>query len=155
MAYLIKKLINCFNEKNLLKHFCHELETDFVKIIYIKLYSTYFIYDYMMLYEKRNTQPPFYGLIFLISNNGSFSYTIPQTEWYTPQLIRPVMEHWLKWKITQSRSIKRNQPDDHQCLVWECLQLYYLATDIKPTMKPTATINTTKTFCLIILYSFL
>ena len=78
------------------------------EIFHLMTYSTHFIYSYVVSdimvkdqRERGNLLPP-YRLLFLISDKGSFIYTIPQTG-ITPTttIVTPFIDNWLEQEIAE------------------------------------------------------
>ena len=52
--------------------------------------------------ERRNPLPPLHGLLFPISNKGSFICRIPVRIAHTMAFVTPVMEHWLEYEFSEA-----------------------------------------------------
>ena len=65
--------------------------------------------------DKRNPQPPFYRLLFLISIKGSYMHHATDRIVHTTIIVTPNVQHWVESEIAQwvhrkgsiSRSIAR------------------------------------------------
>ena len=61
--------------------------------------------------KRRNPLPPLHGLLVLISK-GSFICKINDRIIHTTSFVKPVVEHWLEWKIAQGVH------NDNECDEW-------------------------------------
>ena len=60
--------------------------------------------------ERGNLLPP-HGLLFLISNKGSFICIIPDRIIHTTAFVTPVVEHWLEREILNGSTMKDRSDD--------------------------------------------
>ena len=77
----------------------HVLFNDALNTFYLQLYGVGHMVKYHSDSERGNPLPPPHGLLFPINSKGSFICTIPQTGLHIPQLVTPVVEHWLEQEI--------------------------------------------------------
>ena len=74
-------------------------------MIYSATHTTHFIYyrtyEKVTFTKRRKMLQPSHGILFLISKNGSFKCTIPQTGLCGPVFVTPVMEPWLEQETIQ------------------------------------------------------
>ena len=75
------------------------------KMFYLTTHSTHFIYVIWCGTcakgpVRKNPLPSLHGLLFPLSNKGSFICTIPQRV-HTTTFVTPVVDHWLEREITQ------------------------------------------------------